>query len=262
MENKKKHILGLDLVRVVAVILVLTVHFFLHTKYYDSPLTGINMNIQSVIKNFCLSCVPLFILLTGFLNNKKEYNKKFFKGLAAIIIIWLFYCIIEFFVLNIINDNYENLNINNFIYSITSFQAVSYSWYIEMYIGLYLLAPLINVAFDNFSNSNKKIFTAIIFFLGIGFNFLNIIFKDVIQFPDFWNSIYILSYYVVGKYIATIKPKFSKKYLFLLLVINQLLTFYYQSLDGISVDYNSLTIFTQSVILFLLIYDINIKNDI
>ena len=84
--NQDKRKYGLDLVRVLAVILVITVHFFKNTLYYSTPIAGKNMHIQAIIRNFCMSCVPLFMILTGYLNNKKDYNKSFFKSLLNIII--------------------------------------------------------------------------------------------------------------------------------------------------------------------------------
>lgn len=87
---------GLDILRVIAIISVLSVHFFLNTKYYIVSKNGIGMKAQFVIRNIFMICVPLFILLTGYLNNNKKYDKKFFKGLINILIIWLFYSVIEF----------------------------------------------------------------------------------------------------------------------------------------------------------------------
>ena len=94
-KNKQRNY-GIDIIKIVAVILVICVHFFLNTNYYDTANSGIAMKIKSAIRNFCMICVPLFLIATGFLNTKKQYNKSCFKGLVAIIIIWLFYSIIDF----------------------------------------------------------------------------------------------------------------------------------------------------------------------
>lgn len=98
---------GIDIVRIIAVILVLSVHFFLNTRYYITPNYGISMKLQVVIRNFCMICVPLFMIITGYLNNKTEYNKSFFKKLINILIVWLFYSLIEYFVLNVSNGNLD-----------------------------------------------------------------------------------------------------------------------------------------------------------
>lgn len=95
MKTKNRNY-GIDIVRIIAVVLVLSVHFFLNTNYYNTiHLGGISLKIQSIIRNFCMVCVPLFMLITGFLNKKTEYNRSFFRGLLNILIVWFFYSIIE-----------------------------------------------------------------------------------------------------------------------------------------------------------------------
>lgn len=134
MRNNRNY--GLDILRVIAIISVLSVHFFLNTKYYIVSKNGIGMKTQFVIRNIFMICVPLFILLTGYLNNNKKYDKKFFKGLLNVIIIWLFYSIIEFTVKKYITNNLEELTLKNLLFAVTSFKACNYSWYIEMYLSL------------------------------------------------------------------------------------------------------------------------------
>lgn len=199
---------GIDIVRIIAVILVLSVHFFLNTRYYITPNYGISMKLQVVIRNFCMICVPLFMIITGYLNNKTEYNKSFFKKLINILIVWLFYSLIEYFVLNVSNGN---LDLKNFILSLTSFNACGYSWYIEMYIGLYLISPVINNAYNSFDNKNRTILL-IITILGVSMpEIINNIFSGFIHFPNWWVGIYPLSYYIIGKYISNTQPKINKK---------------------------------------------------
>lgn len=251
---------GLDLLRVLAVILVLTVHFFLNTNYYNTSIKGASMIGQSVIRNFCMSCVPLFLMLTGFLNNKKEYNKSFFKGLLNIIIVWLFYSLFEFVVLDIINHEPGHFNFNNFIFNITSFNACKYSWYIEMYIGIYLIAPIINISYNNFNQKNRKILVLLSMIISIIPVFINNILNNIIHLPNYWDCLYPFAYYIIGKYIADIKPNLNKKYLFILLVFIQLFTYSFQSIGVIK--YNSINIYIQTIIIFLLLYNVNIKHKI
>lgn len=127
MKQERKY--GLDIVRIIATLSVLSVHFFLKTNYYNTPLNSMPMRVQSIIRNFFMICVPLFILITGYLNNNKEYNKIFFKKLFNILIIWLFYSVIEYFTLQIIN-NTHTFNLKDLLFNITSFKGCGYSWYI------------------------------------------------------------------------------------------------------------------------------------
>ena len=72
MKQERKY--GLDIVRIIATLSVLSVHFFLKTNYYNTPLNSMPMRVQSIIRNFFMICVPLFILITGYLNNNKAVS--------------------------------------------------------------------------------------------------------------------------------------------------------------------------------------------
>lgn len=255
---KKDRNYGLDILRVIAIISVLSVHFFLNTKYYDVSKNSIGMKMQYVIRNIFMICVPLFILLTGYLNNNKKYDKKFFKGLLNVIIIWLFYSIVEFTVKAYITNNLEELTFKNLLLAVTSFKACRYSWYIEMYIGLYLLSPIINNAYDNFESKDKKIllFISIIIFILPGL--INDLLKDYVHFPNWWYSVYPLGYYITGKYLKDMKPKYNKLLLTTIFISIQIITFLL--IKKSNIVFESLTVYLSSVIVFLLFYDVNIKS--
>lgn len=255
---KKDRNYGLDILRVIAIISVLSVHFFLNTKYYDVSKNGIGMKMQYVIRNIFMICVPLFILLTGYLNNNKKYDKKFFKGLLNVIIIWLFYSIIEFTVKAYITNNLEELTFKNLLLAVTSFKACRYSWYIEMYIGLYLLSPIINNAYDNFESKDKKILLLISIIIFILPGLINDLLKDYVHFPNWWYSVYPLGYYITGKYLKDMKPKYNKLLLTTLFIFIQIITFLL--IKKSNIVFESLTVYLSSVIVFLLFYDVNIKS--
>lgn len=251
---------GIDIIRIIAVVLVLAVHFFLNTSYYDVPEVGLGMKVQTIIRNFCMACVPLFMLITGFLNKKIEYDKPFFKGLVNILIIWFFYSLVEYFTLNILNHNYNLLDLRNFIFSLSSFKSCGYSWYIEMYIGLYLISPIINNAYNSFDKKNRFILLLVVLFNLVIPSFVNELFDGIIHMPNWWVNIYPIGYYIIGKYISDIKPKVNKKTLIFLLILTQIITFSFNYIG--SIDFNSLTTFLSSTLIFVLFYDIDIKNDI
>lgn len=253
---EKKRYEGLDIVRVLANILVLTVHFFLRTKYYSSEMIGLSMNTQSIIRNLCMSCVPLFLILTGYLNKKSHYDKKFFKGLLEILVIWLFYSTIEFLCINIFTSN--SISLFTYIGDVFNFR-MAYSWYIKMYIGLYFLSPIINNAYERFNNRDKIVVIIGIILLTVLPCFTRAFFNDLLILPDYWVCIYTVCYYLLGKCIYDYKPKLSKKTNIILLMFNMVLIYLYQFIAP--VDYQDFLIFTQSLLLFLLFYNVSIKNN-
>ena len=254
-ENKTRNY-GIDIIRIIAVMLVLSVHFFLNTKYYGTEMSGLNMHLQGVIRNFCMACVPLFMVITGFLNKKKKYNKKFLKSLISILIIWLFYSVIEYFTLNIINNSHDVLNFKDLLFSITSFNACGYSWYIEMYIGLYLISPLINNAYDAFDEKNKKYLTIILLFVFLIPETLNAIFNGLIHIPNWWMSAYPIGYYILGKYLSENKINLKKKNIILLLIFNMVLTYSYSYIS--SIEFNTIPTAINTILIFFLFYDVNV----
>lgn len=85
----KKRDIGLDLTRIVAFVSVVSIHFFLNSGYYDAPVVGKRMYIMTLGRTFFGICVPLFMLLSGYLMINKSisiekraifsYYKKFQK---------------------------------------------------------------------------------------------------------------------------------------------------------------------------------------
>ena len=260
MVNKdKERYYGVDILRIIATFCVIGVHFFLNTNYYDVDPGGFSMRIQSIIRNFCMICVPLFIVISGYLNKNKEYNKSFFKKLFNILIIWFFYSLIEYFVLNIINGTYTDFNLKSALYAITTFKGCEYSWYIEMYIGLYLLSPILNNAFDSLNDKNKDYLFIIAIIMFILPSFINTLFINIIHIPCWWATIYPVGYYITGKYINYKQFNFKKKNLFILLVLTQIITFSYTYIG--TINYDSLTTYISTIIVFLIFYNVNIKRN-
>ena len=258
--SENKRLFGLDLLRILSIVIVVSVHFFHNTEFYYNSITGLSMRIQLGIRNFCMSCVPLFIMITGFLNNKKDYNKKFFKGLLNILIIWLFYSVIELIILGIKDGNLFALDLKAVIYKISSFNACNYSWYIEMFFGLYLMTPILNRAYESFDDKSKKIVTALSILLTIIPIFTNEMFDSIFHIPSYWTGIYIIAYYFCGKSIAFFNPKYNKLNLIMLIVLVCIIGLF--PLNNKMPEYESLLIFIQSNLLFLLLYNVNINNKI
>lgn len=256
--DSDKRMYGLDILRIIAVCFVLIVHFFHRTYFEDVEIVGLNLIFQRSINLIGLSCVPLFIMLTGYLNKHTKYNKEFFKKLLNIIIIWLFYSICEYIILRIYRGTIQDTNIYDFIYAITSFSGCGYSWYIEMYIGLYCFAPIINNAFDSFSDKDKKVMIILTFFTFIFPGIWNKLLGNVVHFPNYWDEFYFISYYIFGKYISYKKPKLKKISIILILTLMEICLYFYA--NKYSVNYSCIFIFIQTILIFLFFYDARVKS--
>ncbi|MCA1320506.1 acyltransferase family protein [Bacillus tianshenii] len=258
---------GIDLIKALATIFVVSVHFFLNTYFYQQPLEGDNMFLQTYLRMLFLICVPLFLITTGFLVAEKTPTKAYYRKIVPVIVIYIFYSI-----LMILFRKYylgEEMTLMNSIWGIFTFQANSYSWYINMYIGLYLIAPFLNLMYKNIPTKKQKLWLVmILLFMTAVPGFLNgKMGWNVIAAPNYWSAIYPITYYFIGMYIKDYQVKVNKKYGSLALILLVLaVTFLEFSFAGggkfvAAVGYYaSLVIVMEATLFFLLFYDVKINN--
>ncbi|WP_066065368.1 acyltransferase [Neobacillus soli] len=268
----KKNFFGIDLLKVIAIISVPSVHFLLRTHYYSVPLNSPLLFIQTFYRQIFIVCVPLFIMATGFLQWKKEWNKKYLKGILNIILIYVIYSV---FVIIIRSYQFgEQKTITEWISLIFRFEAISYAWYVNMFIGLALLIPFLNTLWQGFKTKGQfKIFLLVLLFVtGIPmfWNALPAFFGDrkIVLFPNFWMPIYPLFYYFMGVYIRQYPIKISKLKSFCLFIVITIVE------AGILIGFNegtkfinfvggygSALIMLQTTFLFLFLYQIQLPEN-
>ena len=140
----KPRVIGLDLIRSLAIFFVIAGHFFsLNTEFKTTEFSGISMFIQLIFFIIFISGVPLFILLTGYLNRNKTVSKDYYKSCIRVLVAYLFFSIVT-----ILFRKYylhEDMSWIKWGLKILDFSAIPYGWYIEMWIGLFLLTPFLNM---------------------------------------------------------------------------------------------------------------------
>lgn len=248
--------------------IVAGVHFFYLTDFYKAPFTGINMFFQGMLRWLFFSCVPLFLLVTGYLMCNKELSIKHYKKLLSILEIYVFYCVLAMIIPDVFVNKVQPPG--KWILYITTFQ--DYSWYVEMYIGLFILIPFLNLIFNNITKKKNHQFLIAVLLLMIGIpafvNNLPALGREKYFFlPDWWNAIYPVVYYFIGAYIRKYQPRVRPVVLISLIcavvVFEDLLSLYF-SKGGIFVaavgDYDSIVVILQATLIFLLVYKLNIKR--
>lgn len=269
---KVKRESGLDLLRTFAIFFVVGVHFFLQSNFYKVPISGLNMMLQVALRSLFMICVPLFLMLTGYLQIQKKPEVKYFKKIMPILAVYLFYSILSIF----IRDFYlnEHKSIIKWISEILVFNADKYSWYINMYIGLFLITPFLNMIHKNLNNAkNYKLFLLVLVILTGLPIFVKALshhwtYFKYLSLSDWWITVYPITYYFLGSYIREYKPKFDKRiasFVLIMIILFQTIintTFSRGKLflDGIG-EYGSLIIMIEAVLFFLIFYDIKINNN-
>ena len=224
---------AMDILRCLACFGVISVHFFLNTGFYTVPINNRRLYAMVYIRSFFMFCVPMFLLLTGYLNCHKKPELNFYKKLgstlytyvaAALFALYaypkLYGIVKDIFSLNEVH--FEPNSIVNTAAKILSYNTF-YAWYIEMYIGLFLMIPFLNILYSNIKTQGQKklliltglVLTALPAVLNV-YNFkVSGWFSDPSMtvdpegkavtlnklIPSFWTILYPVTYYFIGCYL-------------------------------------------------------------
>lgn len=221
-----------DLIRCIAVYSVLSVHFLLNSGFYGVPVEGWDMLIMCMIRSLFMVCVPLFMILSGYLMWQKTLSRKYYKGLVRTLEIYVLASIacqlFKKFGLG------EEVTLGSAVLGVLDFDAANYAWYIEMYIGLFLMIPFLNLAYHGLKNQKEKqvlVITMIaLTFLPKMLNNFNFTLEGWFAAPSssesydpvvpgFFTAMYPITYYFIGVYLREYGWKISKKLNFLLLIL-------------------------------------------
>ena len=94
MKNMTRNI-GLDVIRSIAIFFVIGGHFFLlHTSLREVPFKGISLFVQGTFLSLFLSGVPLFVVLTGYLNISKSCSWTYYKNIKRVLYSYLLFSIL------------------------------------------------------------------------------------------------------------------------------------------------------------------------
>lgn len=219
---KKEREINLDIIRCLAVIGVLGVHFFLNTSYYQTPITNKRMVFMTGIRTILMCCVPLFLLLTGYLmSQKKVISIHYYKGIRHTLGIYILASICCLLYKNIFLG--QRIGTIGALREILAFYADGYSWYIEMYIGLFLLIPFLNILYSAISErAGKKLLICTLLFMTVAPTIFNSFGTKIL--PEWWEDLWPLLYYFIGGYIREYCPKINWKKNLILIVSSFLIT--------------------------------------
>lgn len=190
---------GADLYRILGLLFVNTLHACLYNGFYYEAQEGLAMWLANSVRWLVFGCNAMFMLLTGYLKTASPWGRRYYKSLVAVLIGYVLTCVISYPIRYYWIGEKDALNVwwDRFV----SFS--NYAWYIEMYIGLFFISPLINLALDNIQSPAKQWFLAlslVVVTVGHSATTRN-------WLPDYCGSFYPLTLYTLGAVIRRTQPK-------------------------------------------------------
>ena len=191
---------GLDLLRCTALLFVVTFHSFLNNGYYSEPQVGVSMWLAGSFRWLSVSCIGIFLMLTGYLKSGNSSIRSCYRGLPPIFLGYFVAAVITIPIRHFVFGDEQSFAV--WMTRLLGFSAVYYGWYVEMYIGLLLLIPFVNMLLGQLDNRHlltlATVMLAVTALPGA---------TPLTLFPDHWRSIYPLTYYILGAIVKQLQPK-------------------------------------------------------
>lgn len=270
MKQTTNRLAGLDIIRCFSIFSVIAGHFFvLNTPFRETIFDASGMLEQGLVYLlFNATGVPLFIMMTGYLNaHKVECNRKYYKGMGRVLISYLLFSIIT-----ILFRKYylhEDFSWIQWGLKILDFSAIPYGWYIEMWIGLYLLTPFLNLLYKAIPTQKQKLILLVTLYTLTALpDLLNRYGLHLV--PGFWQSVFPLTYFFIGSYIREYEPELKGKKIVVAIIailaicaINPVFTMLFakeHTMIQIAGGSNGVFGTIVAVLTFILLYKIDIRN--
>ena len=191
---------GLDLLRCFATFLVVLGHSFMSNGYTITPQIGVTMWLAGSFQLMGRCSVGIFLMLTGYLQWRKTDWRSCYRGLPSVLMSYFIASAICIPIRHFVFGDVQSLA--TWAQRFFGYGGAYYGWYVEIYVGLTLLTPFINMGLKHSSNKQLFGFAAVLLFLSAlpGLT-------PWIVVPSFFVNLYPISYYVLGAIVRRVQPK-------------------------------------------------------
>ncbi len=214
---------SVDMIRCCAFTMVVMVHFFLNSGIYNLPVASKTAFAMCTLRSFSVASVPLFMMLTGFLQKEKRPEVSYFVRIIPVLTVYGLCSLANI----AFTDIYASVHDTpaQVVMKILNFKGAKYAWYVEMYITLFLTAPYINLAWKGLKNRRaRSVLIGIACFTAIAPALLNIWDIGSLEWwrrpssgseynklvPDWFKRLYPFAYYLIGCYLAEYKIRLKR----------------------------------------------------
>jgi len=208
-------------------------------------------------------------MTTGYLMKDKTYSEDYFIKLLPVIGIYaLTAAVYTFFDMRVVNEEYLGKLFENI------FSFSHYAWYVNLYIGLYMLIPFLNAGFNSLtSRKNQVVVLGILVLFTIVPPTLSLLNNNEQNFmilphiiPDYWKGLWPITYYLLGAFLASSKKKSSfKELVFVIFILDILSVFGLAAISETTfgIEYTVLPVFLLSSLIFYSVIHlkVSIKNE-
>ncbi len=250
MGQTEKRSPSLDLLRCFCFLLVVSAHALYMNNFYFYPVQGMKVYLLICLRSACMSIVPIYLMLSGYFLKNRTATKKYYSKIWKTIILYVLSvgaCIVY----RLINPDLS-FSLFRELLSIIDFSGAPYGWYVEMYLGLFLLIPFLNLIYNHIElKAHKQLFIGILLLLTAAPAVINTFRFDSLSWwknPSSsqeyhkligtqWTRLYPLASYYIGCYLREYPLKLSKTKTLLLLIIWTLLIGGYNYYRSYGVDF-------------------------
>ncbi|MBQ4155399.1 MAG: acyltransferase [Clostridia bacterium] len=241
---KKTRDSGIELLRIIAIFMVIGVHLLDYGKYFETALQvdGIVQSSALLIRIFVRSAVNIFLIISGYFmaGQKFDLKKSYSRVLKTYLSIFFYSVVLSIIALAVGPQERLSLGItssNTFIILKMLTPVSAQTWYfLSSYIFVMLLAPFVNIALTSITKKQYQVLLVISGFIMSIWLYLGSIdfFRYVAN--DYGhdgilagkNVFSFLFMYVVGGYIGMHTNKNPKpKFRYLIFALASLLANYY-----------------------------------
>lgn len=276
--DTKPRFAGIDIVKILACFFVVSVHFFRNCGFYNTPITPDFGTLAIYGRWLTFTCVPLFMITTGFLMKNKKLSGKYYLGITRVLCIYIvisLLCVI--YNVHVLHLNLSGWDIVRGLFMYTDAQ---YAWYVEYYFTIFLLIPFLNAGWQAMETRGRKtalLLTVILLTMVSPTFYIGTVKATQIRIlPGYFYRCYPIGYYFIGAYIREYPPKRDLKHKLVYVVI-LLAAWIYDSLITLwqclkntenncvwsswhNDDYAAMPTVIMSTMLFLLLFDITVKK--
>ena len=267
----KKRQTNFELLRIVAMLMIVTLHFNLFGEVLNNvEIYSFNWYFFNILEFVCIIAVNLYVLITGYFMVKSKFKLSKVLKLELQVI---FYTVSIYLVL--VAANKIEFNTSHFVKLFLPVTTCQY-WFVTAYMILYLLSPIINILINAMSQKQYKYLLTILF-ISLSCMFTIYPQNTALGTASGYSVIRFIFLYLFAGYIRIYKQdkKLSSIKLLIIFVVSVIAQISIKvaltKIKGVNIvddysrnliSYNNVIVFIQSVSIFLLFKNINIENKI